>query len=55
MVARYLFPILSSSSTVHPGLEGAYSKQKRKEKSVKKMLSAATVGYLTDKSGGLMK
>jgi hypothetical protein len=55
MIVQYLFPILSSSSAVHHGLEGAYSKLKRKEKSGGKMLRKATVGYLIDKSGGLMK
>jgi hypothetical protein len=55
MIVQYLFTILSSSSAVHPGLEGVYSKLKRKEKSAGKMLSKAIVGYLADKSGGLLK
>jgi hypothetical protein len=51
MIAPYIIPISSSSSTIHPGLEGANSKQKRKEMSARKMFRTATVGYLTDKSG----
>jgi len=55
MIARYLIPISSSSSTIHLGPEGANSKQKRKEMSARKMFRTATVGYLIVKSGGLLK
>jgi hypothetical protein len=55
MIAHYFIPISASSSSVHQGLEGVYSIQKRKEKSAGKMFRTAIIRYLASKSGGLLE
>jgi hypothetical protein len=37
------------------GLEGAYSKPEAKRNSARKMFGSETVGYLAEKSGGILK
>jgi len=55
MIAQYLILISFSSSSIHPGLEGAYSKSEARGNSAGKMFRTAIVRYLVEKSGGILK